>query len=181
MAERWFEGIWIGLQFSSGEHLVSTTDGRVIRARAVHPRPDTVGVTREALNLIQVGPWDPREVITQDSEEKLSPSKDVTRPSSKVEPVPRSFRINQDKLSRFGLTKGCPKCEALRRGESHQTVHHSGECRKRLETEMSRDDLMSKKLSEIEERKNGLSCPKGGSVRPRKGRRQANGLWPGDH
>ena len=56
IAERWFEGIWIGLQFSSGEHIVALNDGRVIRARAVHPRPDTVNISREALNLIAVGP-----------------------------------------------------------------------------------------------------------------------------
>ena len=42
-----------------------------------------------------------------------------------------------------------------RRGDQHNTVHHSGECRKRLETEMGRDESMSKKLSEIEEKKQG--------------------------
>ena len=49
MAERWFDGIWSRLQFTSGEHVVATSDGRVVRARAVHPRPDTVKITREAL------------------------------------------------------------------------------------------------------------------------------------
>ena len=46
ISDRWFDGIWIGLQFSSGEHIVATSDGRVIRARAVHPRLDTVKITR---------------------------------------------------------------------------------------------------------------------------------------
>ena len=78
IAERWFDGIWIGLQFSSGEHIVALNDGRVIRARAVHPRPDIVKVTREALNLIKVGPRDPSDVITQDSDDKLSPSTEKT-------------------------------------------------------------------------------------------------------
>ena len=50
---------------------------------------------------------------------------------------------------------GGPKCEALRRGDEHKTVHHNKECRKRIETEMGRDDLLSKKLSDIEERKRG--------------------------
>ena len=48
ISERWFDGIWLGVQFTSGEHLVATSDGRVIRARAVHPRPETVKVTRGA-------------------------------------------------------------------------------------------------------------------------------------
>ncbi len=65
VSERWFDGIWIGLQFSSGEHIVALNDGRVIRARAVQPRPDTTRVTRESLSRIKVGHWDPSEVITQ--------------------------------------------------------------------------------------------------------------------
>ena len=42
LAPRWHDGIWLGLQFTSGEHIVATSDGRVVRARAVHPRPDAV-------------------------------------------------------------------------------------------------------------------------------------------
>ena len=53
--ERWTDGIWVGLQFSLGEHMVATSDGRVVRARSVHQRPDTVKVTKEALMNIQ---WD---------------------------------------------------------------------------------------------------------------------------
>ena len=98
ISERWFDGYWLGLQFSSGEHIVATTDGHVIRARAVHPRPDTVKVTREGLDFIRVGPWDPSEVITQDSEEKPSPAREVSQAPQRTEPVPRSFRITLDKL-----------------------------------------------------------------------------------
>ena len=75
-----------------------------------------------------------------------------SQPSQSVEPVPRSFRITQDIIEKFGLTKGCPKCEALRRNDEHRTVHHSRECRTRLEVEMTKDTALSKKLSEIEER-----------------------------
>ena len=67
----------------------------------------------------------------------------------KAEPVPRSFRIAQERLEKFGFTKGGPKCEALRRGDEHNSVHHKSDCRKRIETEMSRHDLLSKKLSDI--------------------------------
>ena len=65
MRERWFDGRWFGVQFISGEHLVATSDGQVVRARAVHPRPDTVRVTKESLVNVKVGPWSPSEVITQ--------------------------------------------------------------------------------------------------------------------
>ena len=77
-----------------------------------------------------------------------------TQPSLADEPVPRSSRITQELLGRFDYTKGCPKCEALKMGDEHRTVHHSRECRKRLEKEMTEDDLLSKKLAEVEERKN---------------------------
>ena len=153
MAERWFDGIWLGLQFASGEHVVATSDGRVVRARAVHPRPDTVKVTREAQNNIKVGPWGPSEAITQGSATKPAAMAETPQPSQSAEPVPRSFRITQDLIEKFGFTKGCPKCEALRRNDEHRTVHHSRECRKRLEEEMTKGTTLSKKLSEVEERK----------------------------
>ena len=101
MSERWFDGIWIGLQFTSGEHMVATSAGRVVRARAVHPRPDTVKITEEALLYIKVGPWNPSEVITQGSGIRPSPMAEETQPSPADEPVPRSFRITQELLGIF--------------------------------------------------------------------------------
>ena len=105
ISERWFDGIWLGVQFTSGEHIVATSDGRVIRARAVHPRPETVKVTREILKNIKVGPWNPSEVITQESVGKPAPMVEVTQPSQAVEPVPRIFRITEELLQRFDYTK----------------------------------------------------------------------------
>ena len=109
MSERWFDGIWLGLQFTSGEHIVATSDGRVIRARAVHPRPDTVKVTKESLTNIKVGPWSSSEAITQGSASKPAPMAEQSQPSQSVEPVPRSFRITQELIEKFGFTKGCPE------------------------------------------------------------------------
>ncbi len=117
----------------------------------MEPRPDTVRVTRESLNSIKVGPWDPREVITQGSEAKPSPSTEETQHSRTTEPVPRSVRITQERLEKFGFTKGCPKCEALRRGDEHTLVHPSRVCRKRFEVDMPKYYMLSKKLSEVEE------------------------------
>ena len=152
MSERWFSGIWIGLQFSSGEHIIALSDGRVVRARAVDPRPDTVKVTKESLTCIKVGPWDPSEVITQGSEIKPPVPIEETQPSQRAEPVPRSVRITHQRLERFGFTKGCPKCEALRRGDEHKTVGHNTDCRKRMESEMAKDSVLSQKLSDIVEK-----------------------------
>ena len=44
----------------------------------------------------------------------------------------------------------------MRRGEKHDTVHHNTECRKRIEVEMGKDEVLSKSLADIEERKKGF-------------------------
>ncbi len=129
---------------------MALSDGRVIRARAVDPRPETVKVTKEALTNIRVGPWNPSEVITQGPGGKPAPIVEETQPPQSAEPVPRSFRITQELLETFGYSKGCPKCESVRREDEHKTAHHSRDCRKRLEVEMTVDELLSKKLSEVE-------------------------------
>ena len=95
MSDRWFDGTWIGLQFTSGEHMVTTSNGGVVRARADHPLPDTVKITKEALNSIIVGPWIPSEVITQGSGIRPSPMVEQNQPPQAEEPVPNSFRITQ--------------------------------------------------------------------------------------
>ncbi len=95
MSERWFDGIWIGLQFTSVEHMVATSDGRVVRARAVHPRPDTVKITKEALNNIRGGPWSPSEVITQES--GGSPPQWLSEPSRRR---PRSQSLGASESTR---------------------------------------------------------------------------------
>ena len=64
--ERWHDGIWFGLQFTAAEHIVALTDGRVVRARSVHPNPDSTRPTKAALIHIQTGPWGATGVITQD-------------------------------------------------------------------------------------------------------------------
>ena len=90
--------------------MVATSDGRVVRARDVHPRPDTVKTMKEAIASIKVGPWSPSEVITQGSGVRPSPMTEETQPSLAEKPVPRSVRITQELLGIFDYTKGCPKC-----------------------------------------------------------------------
>ena len=116
MRERWFDGLWLGIQFTSGEHMVATPDGRVIRARAVHPRPDTVKTAKESLLNIKVGPRSPSEVITQGSVNTPSRGKEEYQPTQEQQPIPRGVRITEELIDRFSHTKGCPRCEAMRRG-----------------------------------------------------------------
>ncbi len=101
---------------------MATSDGRVIRARAVHPRPETVRITKDLLNNIKVGPWNPSEVITQGTMGNPAPMKEDIQLPQTGEPVPRNIRITEELLQQFDYTKGCPKCEALPRGDDHNSV-----------------------------------------------------------
>ena len=59
-------------------------------------------------------------------------------------------------MKHLGTRMGCPKCEAMRRGDDHDTVHHNTACRGRIETERSKDEVYSKRLADIEDRKKGF-------------------------
>ena len=144
----------MGLQFTSGEHIVALEDGRVVRARAVHPIPAGTQPTKASLTSIKTGPWGATEVITQDTKTDAPKSKDVPSVPSPTDPVPRGFRITRDVFEKYSLTKGCPKCEAIRREDDSNTIHHNRECRKRIEAAMTQDVEQNKKLREIEERQN---------------------------
>jgi hypothetical protein len=74
--------------------------------------------------------------------------------SSKTDPVPRGFRVTKDLLDKFQYSKGCSKCESLRRREDRDTIHHSKDCRKLVEELMKQDPALNKKLSEVEDRQN---------------------------
>ena len=127
MQERWHDGIWLGLHFTSGEHFVALPNGIVVRARAVTPKPDSTHVTKSSLVNIKTRPWETTGVITQDSHAKPPKSTDPPSGPSASDPVPRGLRITRDLLEKYSLTKGCPKCEAIRREDDSNTVHHNRE------------------------------------------------------
>ena len=116
MRERWFEGLWLGIQSTAAEHILATHDGREVRARAVHPRPDTVRLTKEGLLNIKVGPWAPTEVITQGIASTPPRREEECQPTQEERPAPWGVRITGELIERFSHTKGCPICEAMKRG-----------------------------------------------------------------
>ena len=120
----------------------------------MQPKPDSVPVTKAALMNIATGPWEGSEVITQGSAAPPARSDDPPQAASSSDPAPRGFRVTKELLEKFSLTKDCPKCESLRRGEERRTVHHSKDCRRRLEGLMAADAELSRKLKEIEDRQN---------------------------
>ena len=144
MQERWIDGTWLGLRWSSQEHLVARAcDGVVVRSRAVRevPRP----VTMEALDKIVGLPHAPQGVAKYKKQEVPRGCQvqdpqplghhDVDLPL----PVPRSVYVTKDMLRRFGYTMGCPKCILLQRGVPPGAVGHSLECRNTMTEKMKGD------------------------------------------
>ena len=116
--ERWFDGVYLGTLFSSGEHVVAMADGKVVRARAVHPKPESAHTTKASLDVIDTGPAGGTEVITQASSGSVPKVVDPPHAASPSDPVPRGFRVTKELLDKFNYTKDCPKCEALKRGDA---------------------------------------------------------------
>ena len=152
--ERWHDGVYLGTQFSSGEHIVAMLDGTIVRARAIQPKPEGVPTTKASLDVIASGPAGGSAAITQRSSSPVKRAEDGNPGASASDPVPRGFRVTKDLLDKFDYSKGCPRCESLRRGDRTQTTHHSKECRKRIEASMREDPELKKKLGEVEEKQN---------------------------
>ena len=58
MTPRWIDGVWLGKRFTTNEHIVASTDGRVFRARDVRAKPPADSWNFDALSAIVGSPWD---------------------------------------------------------------------------------------------------------------------------
>ena len=96
--ERWHDGVYLGTQFSSGEHKVAMTNGKVVRARAIQPRPDSVLTTKAALDVIASGPAGGSEVITQGIAAPPGRQEEEAPEPSESDPVPRTFSVTKQFL-----------------------------------------------------------------------------------
>ncbi len=54
--ERWNDGVYLGTQFSAGEHIVAMPDVEVVRARAIQPKPCRVYTSDAAYELTRPRP-----------------------------------------------------------------------------------------------------------------------------
>ena len=110
----------------------------LVRVRFIR-NPPARNRQNTSLTNIKTGPRGATEVIPQDTKVDAPKSKDIPSVPSPSDPVPRGLRITRDILETYDLTKGCPKCEAIRRDDDSNTVHHNRECRKRIEAAMTQD------------------------------------------
>ena len=153
MAERWYEGVWLGKRFHTEEHLVArATDGVVVRTRSVQSLP--IAISMDFLNKIVGAPWAPTGVM-KGNEEVVCPAR--LRPEEPVEIdepfVPRNMKITKAIINKFGYPRRCPRCRALTQGEASTTLAHSRECRERIEQQIRSDSELKQRLEAAEERK----------------------------
>ena len=145
MAERWLEGIWLGKCFQTGEHFVAIKDGSVVRARSVRERPQNIEITWKELEDVKTFPWMPTNTLREGSvievtRKKENPEEVEDSEDQKLSQKARvrGVKIREAILEEVGYSQGCSKCEAIRSKDWTRipSVHHSEECRERVESRM---------------------------------------------
>ena len=142
MAERWYSGIWLGKRLGTEEHVVMKEDGTVVRARSV--REVDKNLTIADLNVLTGRPHDPLSTIRgvpRDAGRRVDLGDGEGDGGVDEEAPPKRVQITKDVVLRFGGTAGCKKCRGLIHGDkSYRYVHHTEECRIRMEKLMREDE-----------------------------------------
>ena len=157
MTERWFSGVFLGKKPGTDEYIVMRDTGQVVRARAVKEMAKKMTLDDYAVLVGQ--PHDPLGALKTGERdggrpaELHGPSRDLPEDGD-VRPTPKRVQITREVVIRFGATPGCRKCRGvLARDASYQFVHHSNECRARMEEKMAGDDSFKKNLESAEMRR----------------------------
>lgn len=179
MQARWIPGIWLGMRFHTGEHIVAKgSDGGVVRGRAIREVPHQL--RREDLDGIRGSPWAPSGVVTYhpnpdkvDSERANSPVI-LTDASEPVRIQPRSVYLTREMFDRLGFTPGCAKCRGLEHNLPQGTLGHSPKCRARMERLLQSDKDFSRRLEQAEARKTRYLAEEVERADPQEGRAQSS-------
>ena len=59
LTRRWLDGIYLGMRWTSGEHLVAMRNGRVVKARSLQPFPLEKLWDSDRIGAIIGVPWNP--------------------------------------------------------------------------------------------------------------------------
>ena len=161
MAERWFEGLYMGMRFHTNEAVVMRLlDGVMVRTRSIQSQERQV--SKDMLDKLVGVPWDPTGVVRArvsggtDEGEHVIPAREVGEDGMPVtrELIPRSMYFTGDMVKQYGPTPGCPKCRAVARADSSQhSMSYTQTCRVRIEEMVKHDPSTRDRLSRAEERK----------------------------
>ena len=130
-----------------------TLEGKVVRARAVREMHRALRL--EDLNVLVGTPHDPVGAFRAGSRDE-GRDRELAEDQGgdhELGPAPKRVQITKEVVKRFGATPGCAKCKGVLAGDrSYQYVHHSTECRVRMEALMRQDEKFNRLLEAAEER-----------------------------
>ena len=143
-ANRWQEGIWLGITDDTGESIVGTDEG-VVKAKDFRRKP----IIRERWNKERLAgmkgvPWktsvheegdELRIQISMPSDD--GPLSELVKSREVSDPRVKRFRINPRDIQKYGYTKGCLGCKCLSRGQPAQS--HNEACRARITEELKKE------------------------------------------
>ena len=156
LTERWHAGKWIGKRMGTEEHLVMTMDGKVVRARAIREFDEKV--TLKDFDVLVSTPHDPTGTIRlamRDTGRQQGDRDGAEEQESREDrAMPRRVKITREVVMKFGPTADCRKCRGVMANDrSYQCVHHSEQCRARLEKLMKDHEGFREHLERAEHRR----------------------------
>ena len=141
MSASWEKDIWLGMGFTSAEHILGTIEGKIVRSGAVKAHPE-IEWDSELFDATIGSPWDsegksrdepggePQRLADDIPRVVVPRGADEDAPSV---PLPRRPLISRDLLDRYGYTDGCVKCQDSKSGSFQRLSRaHSAECRNRI-------------------------------------------------
>ena len=143
MQPRWYEGIYLGSRFETGEHYVGLADGRVVRTGAVELLPVESMWSAAKLLAIQCFPGAPTTTLRRHNF-PVPGVRDGQLPAGPEPPEPVNYDmpVQLKHLEKYGFTDKCWKCRHMRDGDASAEVKarsHSIACRSRIRSHALQD------------------------------------------
>lgn len=156
LEDRWNEGIFLGMQWRTGEYMVSTADG-VHNASTMRRTGEQRRWDSEKIWNLRGTPWQKTDV---DQIERpttirwMTPEEKQTGVQPRGEELlrPRRVRLMKEDFFEHGFTVGCQGCKAIINHRAPQS--HNEECRKRMEKILEQEPDGKDRKRKAEERDN---------------------------
>ena len=134
--QRWRYGVFLGRALGSDQNFVGVNSGEVVCARAIIRVVPSIRWSSDRISKIHVSPLEFKVGSLDHIEEAADPH---AHPQPEIEPPEdsrssRRLRINDSDVRKYGFTRYCPRCQALRtnRAAHAKGLRHNEECREHI-------------------------------------------------
>ena len=141
MSLRWRLGMYLGVASHSGEHLIGTWSGDVVRTRSIVRTVESARWSSELADRLKGVPAYPvpsgnnayENVEKNEDPHAMADFEQVDKKDKEfADKTRRRIRITKADLDKYGFTSGCPRCADLQSGARDSTHNHSEDCRFRI-------------------------------------------------